>query len=184
MILVWVLAFAIGGFLRGTIAQVFSVLGLVVGLWAIRWVAGWLADHWLGAQPALLFMVLRWVVSALAGLAVLSLFQWWGDQLGRAVHSTPAAWVDRGGGLFIGLGIGLVTVAMTLMLALQLPRHQMVAEEAAHASAAVPLMSNGAEVCSLSSRFVPGGTWLEERFRKARRRAEEARRGAPRVTKR
>jgi uncharacterized membrane protein required for colicin V production len=184
LILVWVLAFAIGGFLRGTIAQVFSVLGLVVGLWAIRWVAGWLADHWSGAQPALLFTALRWVVSALAGLAIMSLFQWWGDHLGRAVHSTPAAWVDRGGGLFIGLGVGLVTVAMTLMLALQVPRPQVVAQQAARASAAVPLMANAAEACSLSARFVPGGAWLEEHFRKARRRAEQAQRGAPRVTKR
>jgi len=184
LILVWVLAFAVGGFLRGTIAQVFSVLGLVVGLWAILWVAGWLDDHWLGAQPALLFMALRWIVSALAGLAIMSLFQWWGDQLGRAVQATPAAWVDRGGGLFIGLGIGLVTVAMGLMLALQIPRPRAVAQQAAHASAAVPLLSNAAEACSLSARFIPGGVWLEEHFRKARRRAVDARREAPRVTKR
>ena len=184
MILVWVLLFAIGGFLRGTVAQALSVLGLFFGVWASLGVAGWLGDHWTGAQPAVLFMVLRWIVSALAGLAVLSLFQWWGDQLGRAVQATPAVWVDRGGGLLIGLGIGLVTVAMAVMLALHIPRPQVVSQQAASASAAVPLMSKAAEACSVSARFIPGGTWLEERFREAHRRAEVARRRAPRVTKR
>lgn len=183
MILVWVLLFAIGGFLRGTIAQVFSLLGFVVGLWALRWTAGWLYDHWQGAQPPMLFAVLRWVVSGLAALAVLSLFQWWGDQLGRAVQATPVVWVDRGGGLLIGLGIGLVTVALAVMMALQIHNPRTVSQQAARANVAVPLMSQAAEACSVSARFIPGGTWLEERFREAQRRAEVARRGRPRVSK-
>lgn len=156
-------------------------MGLLAGLWAILGVARWLGDHWTGVQPVLAFAALRWIVAALAGMAVASLFQWWGDQLGRAVQAGPAAWADRGGGLAIGVGVGFVTAALAMMVALLAPQPRGLAEQASLARATVPLMASAVNACSLSARFVPGGPWLEERFRKAHRRAEEARRGAPRA---
>ena len=179
LILVWVLLFAIGGLLRGTVAQVFSFLGTVAGLWTVFPISSWLDDQWLGVQPAPVFFVLRWLVSILAGLAVVSLFQWWGDQLGRMVQATPAALLDRGGGLVVGVATGVATVAMALMLALLIPRPPGISELAARANTAVPLMAGAAHACSLSSRFVPGGAWLGERFHKAHRRADQARSHEP-----
>ena len=103
LILAWVLLFALGGLLRGTVAQVFSFLGLFAGLWTVFPISSWLADQWIGAQPAPVFFVLRWLVSILAGLAVASVFQWCGDTVGRLVQATPAALFDRGGGLLLGV---------------------------------------------------------------------------------
>ncbi len=153
------------------------MVGLLAGLWAALRMSGWLEAHWQGAQPALVYSALRWIVAALAGLAVASLLQWWGDQLGRAVQAGPVGWVDRGGGVAIGAVMGLVTMAFAVMVALLIPRPRGLAEEVARSRAAVPLMARAAEACSLSVRYLPAGPWLEEHFRQAHRRAREARHG-------
>jgi len=174
LILVWVLVFTIGGLLRGTVAQVFSFLGLFAGLWTVFPISSWLADQWIGMQPTPVFFVLRWLVSILTGLAVASLFQWCGDTLGRMVQATPAAVIDRGGGLLVGLLGGLTTVSLALMVALLIPQPKKLSELAAEATSTRPLMSGAAHACSLSSRIIPGSAWLGERFRNALRRAEKA----------
>ena len=176
-ILVCVLVFAIRGFLRGTVAQVFVVLGLLGGLWIAGWVAHWVQDHWRGAQPALLFVALRWLVAGLAGLALAALFQWWGDRLGDAVKSGPAAWIDRGGGLAVGTVLGAAVVAVAMMVALQIPQPREIANSVARTRVAAPLMSGAADACSLGSRFFPGGGWLRQRFITAELRAHAARAG-------
>src|SRR5207249_11554952 len=51
-ILVLVLSCAVRGFLRGTVAQVFVVLGLLTGAVGGSWVYGWVAEQWSGAEPA------------------------------------------------------------------------------------------------------------------------------------
>ena len=160
VILVWVLLFAVGGLFRGTVAQVFSLLGMVAGLWTVFPISRWLEDQWIGVQPAPIFFLLRWLVAVLAGLAVASLFSWIGDQLGRLVHKTPVAVVDRGGGLLVGVVAGLFTVSMALMVALLIPRPTQFAEVASHAHTTAPLMSGAAHACSLSSRVIPGSAWL------------------------
>jgi hypothetical protein len=99
VILVWVAVFAVHGFLRGSVAQVFVVIGLVAGVWAVFWVARWLGAHWRGAQPAWVYIGLLWIVSSMAGMAAAGLIQWWGDRLGQTVPSSPIGWLDRGAGL-------------------------------------------------------------------------------------
>lgn len=176
MILVWFALFVIGGFLRGTVAQVFSVLGVFAGLWAGLWLFRWLDGYWTGAQPALAFMTLRWVVSGLVGLATASLLAWWGDSLGRAVQAGPAGWVDRGGGAVIGAGVGILMMALVTMAALLAPFPPRVAMETSYARTTLPLMIHAAQACSLGSGVLPGGVWLQERFHRARRTAERAQR--------
>ena len=175
MILVWIAVFAIGGFLRGSVAQVFSVVGLLVGLWAAIWVERWLSAHWQGAQPALVYTALRWIVTILAGLAVVSLIQFWGEQIGRAVRTTPVGWLDHGGGVAVGAAVGLLTAALGIMLALMAPGSPRAAQEVARSRNGVPLMAGAAQACSLSVRFVPAGPWWVKRFQDARRCAEATR---------
>lgn len=174
-ILVWVLLFSIHGMLRGTVAQVFGILGLFVGSWAALGVSHWLDDYWRGAQPLLVYLALRWIVAALAGMGAAALFQWWGELLGAMIRSGPLRWVDRGGGLGVGAAIGVATVALAVMTALLLAQPKPLTEHLARARTSEPLMSGAAKACSLSAGVLPGGTWLTERFRKAQRRTVAAR---------
>jgi uncharacterized membrane protein required for colicin V production len=166
--------FSIHGFLRGTVAQVFVVLGLVAGLWAGLWVSHWLDEYWRGAQPYLAFLVLRWVVAALVGLGAAALFQWWGDGLGTAVRSGPAAWLDRGSGVGVGALVGIATSALVLMASLLVRDPQGFSDQVARARTAEPLMDTAARACSLSASYLPGGVWLTAHFRQAHRRTLEA----------
>jgi hypothetical protein len=168
---VLVLLFAIRGFLRGTVAQVFVVIGVVSGLWAAGAVSHWLGEHWRGAQPAIVYFTLRWLVAALAGLALAALFQWWGDRLGQTIRETPFGWVDRGGGLLVGAALGVVVGAFVLLGALSLDYPRGPRNAAAHSRVTKPTMSAAAGVCALGERYVPGSQWLRQRFLAAKRRA-------------
>lgn len=171
MFLVWVLLFSLQGLLRGTVAQVFGVLGVFVGVWAALGVWRWLAGHWSTAEPVLVFLTLRWVVAGLVGLGAAAIIQAWGETLGRAVKSSAAGWLDRSGGMALGAAVGLGTAALIMMFGLLAPKPLGVAEKVASARAAAPLMATAAHACSLSARYLPGGPWLTERFRLAHRRA-------------
>lgn len=175
MILVWVAVFAVHGFLRGSVAQVFVVVGLTVGLWAVLWVSRWLGGHWRGAQPAWIYVTLLWVVAAMAGMAVASLLQWWGERLGQTVRQGPIGWLDRGAGFGIGAVLGLLVAAFVVMAALLAPAPRAVAGTIARSKAATPLLTEAAQACSVSGRFLPGSGWLAEHFRLARERARRAR---------
>lgn len=172
---VFVLLFAIGGFVRGAVAQVFVVLGVLTGLWAAVFVSGWVGDHWQGARPAIVFLVMRWLVAALAGLVLASLLQWWGDQLSKALRAGPLAWLDQGGGFVVGMGVGAVVGVLILLGALTLRQPTEPAVAVAHARIAVPAMREGAEVCSFGETFVPGSGWLKQRFLAAKHRADRIR---------
>jgi hypothetical protein len=115
-------------------------------------------------------LVLRWIVAGLAGVAVATLFQWCGDRLGRLVQAGPIAWLDRGGGLSLGALFGLVTIAMAMMASLLVREPGALSQSVAAARTAEPMMATAAEACSLSSRYLPGGRWWTEKFRKAHRR--------------
>jgi uncharacterized membrane protein required for colicin V production len=175
VILVWVAVFAVHGFLRGSIAQVFVVLGLAVGLWAALGTARWLESHWRGAQPVWVFAALVWIVAALAGMAVASVVQWCGDRVGQTVRSSPVGWLDRGVGVGVGAALGLFVAAFALMAALLVPWPRTVAGQIARSRAAGPLMAESARACSVSGRFLPASEWLSDRFRQAHERAERER---------
>jgi colicin V production protein len=166
--------FSIHGFLRGTVSQVVGGLGLFAGLWSGLWVSRWLGSYWVGAQPAFVYLVLRWVVAALVGMAAASLLQWWGENLGKLVRSSPVGWLDRGGGFGIGALAGLFTASVAVMVALLIHQPREIPRQAAEARASEPMMATAAMACSLSAPYVPGGGWLGEKFRKAHHRALSA----------
>lgn len=173
--LVFVLLFAIGGFVRGAIAQVFVVLGVLTGLWAAIFVSRWVGEHWDGARPAVVFLVMQWLVGALAGLVIASLMQWWGDLLGKAVQAGPLAWLDQGSGFVVGTGVGAVVGVFILLVALTIPRPTEPAVAVARARVGAPAMVAAADVCSFSETFFPGTGWLKQRFLAAKRRADRIR---------
>jgi uncharacterized membrane protein required for colicin V production len=176
IVLASVLIFAIRGFLRGTVAQVFVVLGVLGGLWAAGWVSQWVGQHWQGARPAVVYLILRWLVAALAGMAIAALFQWWGEQLGGAVKSGPLGFVDRIGGFAVGAALGLVVVCFVVMAGLLLRQPERLTAPVARMRLAAPLMGGAEQVCDLGGGAIPGGPWLKERFTAARRRVN----GSPR----
>ena len=75
-----VLMFAVRGIFRGSVRQVFAFLGVIGAVWIAMIVSRWVEAHWQGARPAVVFVVLRWVVAGLAALAVASLVTWWGER--------------------------------------------------------------------------------------------------------
>jgi uncharacterized membrane protein required for colicin V production len=174
---VFVLLFAIGGFVRGAVAQGFVVLGVLTGLWAAVFVSGWVGDHWHGARPAVVFLVIKWLVAVLAGLALASLLQWWGEQLSKTVRESPLAWLDQGSGFLVGTGVGVGLGALVLLGALMLRHPSEPASAVAHARVGAPAMGIGADVCSFGEKYVPGSGWLKRRFIAAKRRADHLRMG-------
>src|SRR5438874_742544 len=90
-----VASFALRGLFRGTVGQLFGLLGLIAGLYTAAWMGQWVGHHWNGARPAAVFWLLRWLVAILGGLAVASLFEWMSHLAREAIHETPAKWLDR-----------------------------------------------------------------------------------------
>jgi hypothetical protein len=180
MLLGLVLLFAIGGLLRGAIAQIFGVIGVLCGLWAAVFVYGWVERHWHGSQPLLAFLLLRWLVGSLAGLAVAALFQWMGDSLGKAVREGPLGWLDHGGGLLIGAALGAGFGSLVLLVALSTRYPSGPARAAARARVSEPAMAAGAQVCTFGETYYPGSVWLKQRFLAAKRRAVRIREGGSR----
>src|SRR5262245_62220353 len=111
MMLALVILLAIRGYLRGTVAQVFVVAGLVFGFYAALTISRWIGGHWQGARPAGVYLVLRWMVAALVGLALATAFRWWGSSMAKAVKDGPLRWLDRSGGMVIGEAVGAVVCA-------------------------------------------------------------------------
>lgn len=164
--------FAVRGLLRGTVGQFFSLLGLVAGLWGAGWVAAWIGGRWQDARPAFVFVMLRWVVAGLSGLALATLLHWWGDLLGNAVKKSPVGGFDRLGGMVLGGALGLLVASLTMLGALLTTWPGAVGEVAARSRFSVPLMTAGATVCGIEHRYFPGSDWLQEKFLVARRRAQ------------
>ena len=176
-----VIAFAIGGGIRGATAQVFGLLGVLTGLWAAVFVSGWVADHWLGARPAAVFTVLRFLVAGLSGLALAAVFQWWGDRLAKAVREGPLGWFDRGIGALVGAGLGGIVGALILLVALTIQRPSGPATAVAQSRTVEAEMRVAADACSLGVGVVPGSGWLKQRFLAAKRRAAHLREGGARA---
>lgn len=167
-----VLVFAVRGLLSGFLNQIFAVTGLLVGLWIAGWSSQWVASHWLSAQPAFIFWLMRWGIAVSAGLAVAALFQWWGSLLSKAFESTPIGWLDRPGGFVMGAALGVFISSVVLLGLLVLPWSGRVAETAARSRTARPVMTSVSAACVRAAHFVPGSAWLGRRFQAASSRVE------------
>ncbi|MGH7742030.1 MAG: CvpA family protein, partial [Candidatus Eiseniibacteriota bacterium] len=106
---------------RGSVLQVFSLLGLAAGIWTAVLVSQWVGAHWQSARPAVVFLVLRWLVAVLAALAVSSLVVWWGEMLAGAVQQSPVGWLDRAMGFVVGATFGTSVAALILLAAIRVP---------------------------------------------------------------
>jgi uncharacterized membrane protein required for colicin V production len=162
-----VLGFALHGAWRGAITQGFSLVGVLVGLWAAGWIAQWVGQHWHGARPAVLFFVVKWLVAGLGGLALATGLQWWGESMGAAARGGPLGWVDRVAGLAVGAAYGTIVVTIGLLAALLVAWPREIPDTAAAAGASGPLMRTAASACDTAGGLLPGGGWLESRFRSA-----------------
>lgn len=171
LLLVIVLVHAIRGVFQGAVRQCFGILGAVAGLWVALWISQWVGRHWLDARPALIFGMLRWIVAALGGLAVATVFQFWGETLGEAVKKGGVSMVDRAAGLLFGALVGGIVITLIMLLALLTNWPATVRATAAEARLAVPLMSTGARVASVEESIFPGSAWLKRKFLDAERRA-------------
>jgi uncharacterized membrane protein required for colicin V production len=172
------LVFVIRGLIRGSVRQLFGLLGLVGGLWLAVQASQWVGAQWLGARPAVMYWVLRWIVVALAGLAVASLFHWWGDLLGKAVQAGPAGWLDRVFGVLLGALIGMMWAIALVTLALFAPRLVGVRTAVTQALTAHALVSTGARACDAVEPRVPMLHGLGRLLHEAERRARAHSRGS------
>jgi len=144
---------------------------LVSGFYVALSISRWMGEHWSGARPAAVYLVLRWIVAALVGLALATAFRWWGASLAKAVREGPLSWVDRGFGLLIGAAIGCTVCALGLLGALQFDQPNGPGVLVARARVGPPAMGAAATVCEFGEAFLPGCGWLKERFQAAEERA-------------
>jgi uncharacterized membrane protein required for colicin V production len=172
------LVFVIRGLVRGSVRQMFGLLGLVCGLWLAVLVSRWVGAQWPGARPAVVFWVLRWVVVAFAGLAVASLFHWWGSLLGKAVLAGPAGGLDRVFGGLLGALIGMMWAIALVTLALFAPRLVGARTAVTQALTAHALVSTGARACDAVEARVPMLHGLGRLLHEAERRARAHSRGS------
>ncbi|MGH7731648.1 MAG: CvpA family protein [Candidatus Eiseniibacteriota bacterium] len=171
MMLVMVVLLTVRGYLRGTVAQVFVVVGLVFGFYAALAISRWIGEHWDGAKPAGVYLVLRWMVAALVGLALATAFRWWGSTMAKAVRDGPLGWLDRGGGMLIGAALGTVVCTLGLLGALQFEHPKGPGMAAAQARVGASTMGAAAAVCTAGEPFLPGLGWLKDQFLAAQQRA-------------
>jgi uncharacterized membrane protein required for colicin V production len=172
---VLLLVFVIRGLLRGTIAQVFAFCGLLIGIWAASWVSQWVGGHWHDARPALVYGALRWIVAVLAGMAVASLFQWWGEHVAKATHEGPFGWIDRVVGALVGAAFGLTLVALLALAAVQAPMLGSLRAVAARSVFVPPLLRGGTRLTALPEVVFPGSRWLHGQYVAAEKRIGSSR---------
>jgi membrane protein required for colicin V production len=172
------LVLVIRGLIRGSVRQLFGLLGLVGGLWLAMQVSRWVGAQWLSARPAVVYWVLRWLVVVLAGLAVVSVFHWWGSVLGKAVQAGPAGWLDRVFGMVLGALIGMMWAIALVTFALFAPRLTGVRAAVTQALTAHALVSTGARACDAVEPRVPMLHGLGRLLHEAERRARAHSRGS------
>jgi len=168
-----VLIVAIGGYFRGTVRQVFSLLGIVAAAFAVAWTSQWVGHQWLGARPAVFFLALRWLVALMTGLVLVSLFDWMGARLGEGLKNSSLGWLDRLGGFVVGAMLGVVWAAVLLIVVLLVARPPQVAAAVHSSRLGDPVLRQAQHACVLGERVIPGSAWLEHRI-DAVRRAKQA----------
>ncbi len=170
MLAIALLVFAIRGAFRGSIRQVFGLCGVLVGLWVAGWMAQWVGAHWQHARPAVLFVVLKWLVAGLAGLAASSAFEWIGGALADSVKAGPFGWLDRLVGSVVGAALGAVVAAIVVLMMALAPWPRDLRTWTKASRGAPLLMHGGAIVSGWAGPVLPRGYWLRERFLEAARR--------------
>jgi uncharacterized membrane protein required for colicin V production len=155
--------FAIRGLFRGLLAQILGVVGVMLGIWTGAVIAQWVGAHWQGAQPAVIFWTLRWLVTVLGALAVMSLFHVISEWVSGAMRETPLGGVDRVAGLVGGGVVGLAVVSLIVLGAVLLPVPHWVRNAAAGARWSRPLLEAGSSACALAHK-VPGSTVLRRQY--------------------
>jgi uncharacterized membrane protein required for colicin V production len=166
-----VVLFAIRGWSRGTIGQVFGLAGVFLGVAVAVVITRWVGVHWQGARPAVVFLVLRWLVAALGGLAGLAVMQWCGERFRGAVHDGPLGWLDRLVGIPFGAALGVMVVACLLVVVLLYSPTRRITSAAARARVTPTLLDGGVRACALGGRVLPEALWLQRHFAAAQRRA-------------
>jgi uncharacterized membrane protein required for colicin V production len=167
MLGVLVLVFAVRGLFRGSVWQVFALLGLAAGIWTAVLVSQWVGAHWQGARPAVVFLVLRWLVAGLAALAVNSLVVWWGEMLAGAVKDSSVGWLDRAMGFLVGATFGASVAALILLAAIRVPWPAQPREWVTAARVSPPVFAGAVRACELGNRYLPGSDWLKTQFQAA-----------------
>jgi len=175
IVVILVLAFAVRGWIRGVLSQLFAALGVLAALWVAGSVSQWVGDHWYDARPAFAFGFIRVLVVAMTALSIVSLFRWIGSLTREAIRGGPLEIVDGPGGMVLGAIFGAAFAAVVLFMALSVPWPRAVSGTAARARVTAPMMQGAASACAAASRYAPGWSWLQERFRRAQARAVAAR---------
>jgi len=158
--LVLTVTFMIRGILRGFVAQVLAFLGLLAGLIVGTLVLRWVAGHWLEAQPASVFMVLRWIVALFAGLAVASLFDWIGERLGSGGGKDGPPFWDRALGSVMGVGLGLIACSIVTLTVFSFSWAAPARMAAREGRTATPLLSGASRALRQGDlRWAPIAGW-------------------------
>jgi hypothetical protein len=166
-----VVVFAISGFFRGSVRQVFGLVGFVAGLWVAIVVSRWVGARWEGARPAVALWAFRWLAAGIAALVVGSLFHWWGGLVRKVVQGGPAGGLDRVLGLAVGVLVGLAWAIALLTVGLLAPDWFGMRAAAARARTPHALVSLGANACDAVERRVPMFHGLGRLLHEAERRA-------------
>ncbi len=159
----------IRGILRGFVAQVLAFLGLLAGLLVGTLVLRWVGTQWLDARPAVVFMVLRWIVALFAGLAVASLFDWIGERMGSSSGPQgPPLW-DRALGAVMGVGLGLIAASIVTLSVFSFSWLSPARSAAVTGRSAAPLMSGASWVLRQGQMdWAPVARWRSAFERAAR----------------
>ena len=161
--------FALQGFVRGLVAQTLGALGLLLGILAAVLTSRWVGAHWSGAQPAVVFWVLRGLVALLAGLAVATLFNVVGARGSAALRKISMGWLDRSGGIAAGVLVGLSVGCLVLLGSLRGPIPDWISRPAASARLTLPILKGGVAACTLG-RNLPGSEGLRRQLLEATHR--------------
>jgi hypothetical protein len=164
---VLVALFAVGGFLRGVVAQFFVLLGLLGGVWVAGWTFDWLGHHWGHAQPAFVYLLLRWIIACMAGLVIASVSQWIGTLLSLPPKPGAIGVANRILGIPVGAVLGITVTALGLLAALAIPWPRELRQAVVGARTTVAWMRGGEKVCRVVGNRFPNSDWLAERFKRA-----------------
>ena len=171
LLLVLVLSFAVRGWMRGLLSQLFAVAGVVSGLFVAVWLSEWVGAHWLHARPTLFFGFLKVLIAFLGAVSVVSLFGWLGTLAHDAAREGPLGVLEGPGGLVAGGLLGALAGTGIILLALNTSWPDAVPKAAACARLTEPALAQAAALCARAESYAPGVEWLRREFQKAGRRA-------------
>jgi len=166
-----VVVFAIRGFFRGSVRQVFGLAGFVGGVWLAIVVSRWVGARWIDARPAVLFWALRWLAAGVVALVVGSLFHGWGGLLRKAIEAGKAGGPDRALGLGLGAVIGVAWAIALLTLVLLFPHPRGMRAAVVRARTPHALMRLAVFTCDAVERRAPMFHGLGRLLHEAERRA-------------